>query len=59
MLFMLLHMGAVAHLHVQDKTVMMYCTGGIRCERGSAYLRSIGLDKVRAVLRLMFMQVIC
>ncbi|XP_053321769.1 thiosulfate sulfurtransferase/rhodanese-like domain-containing protein 2 [Spea bombifrons] len=24
----------------KDKTVLMYCTGGIRCERGSAYLRS-------------------
>ncbi|XP_069820430.1 thiosulfate sulfurtransferase/rhodanese-like domain-containing protein 2 [Dendropsophus ebraccatus] len=24
----------------RDKTVLMYCTGGIRCERGSAYLRS-------------------
>uniref|UniRef100_A0A8C5X2I6 Thiosulfate sulfurtransferase/rhodanese-like domain-containing protein 2 n=1 Tax=Malurus cyaneus samueli TaxID=2593467 RepID=A0A8C5X2I6_9PASS len=24
----------------KDKRVLMYCTGGIRCERGSAYLRS-------------------
>ncbi|XP_070693116.1 thiosulfate sulfurtransferase/rhodanese-like domain-containing protein 2 [Pempheris klunzingeri] len=24
----------------RDKRVLMYCTGGIRCERGSAYLRS-------------------
>ncbi|XP_064294533.1 thiosulfate sulfurtransferase/rhodanese-like domain-containing protein 2 isoform X2 [Phalacrocorax carbo] len=24
----------------QDKRVLMYCTGGIRCEKGSAYLRS-------------------
>lgn len=24
----------------RDKKVLMYCTGGIRCERGSAYLRS-------------------
>ncbi|KAM5193976.1 thiosulfate sulfurtransferase/rhodanese-like domain-containing protein 2 [Mantella aurantiaca] len=24
----------------KDKTVLMYCTGGIRCERGSAYLKS-------------------
>lgn len=23
----------------RDKKVLMYCTGGIRCERGSAYLR--------------------
>lgn len=28
-----------------DKTVLMYCTGGIRCERGSAYLRSKGICK--------------
>lgn len=24
----------------RDKKVLMYCTGGIRCERGSAYLCS-------------------
>lgn len=24
----------------KNKRVLMYCTGGIRCERGSAYLRS-------------------
>ena len=24
----------------KDKEVLMYCTGGIRCERGSAYLKS-------------------
>ncbi|XP_043916934.1 thiosulfate sulfurtransferase/rhodanese-like domain-containing protein 2 [Protopterus annectens] len=24
----------------KDKKVLMYCTGGIRCERGSAYLKS-------------------
>ncbi|XP_067409592.1 thiosulfate sulfurtransferase/rhodanese-like domain-containing protein 2 [Emydura macquarii macquarii] len=24
----------------KDKRVLMYCTGGIRCERGSAYLRT-------------------
>ena len=24
----------------RDKTVYMFCTGGVRCERGSAYLRS-------------------
>ncbi|XP_075459281.1 thiosulfate sulfurtransferase/rhodanese-like domain-containing protein 2 isoform X2 [Ascaphus truei] len=29
----------------QDKTVLMYCTGGIRCERGSAYLRSKAVCK--------------
>jgi len=25
---------------------MMYCTGGIRCERGSAYLKSRGVANV-------------
>ncbi|XP_071941859.1 thiosulfate sulfurtransferase/rhodanese-like domain-containing protein 2 [Antedon mediterranea] len=29
----------------QDKKVIMYCTGGIRCERGSAYLKSKGVCK--------------
>ncbi|KAM4706434.1 thiosulfate sulfurtransferase/rhodanese-like domain-containing protein 2 [Discoglossus pictus] len=29
----------------KDKTVLMYCTGGIRCERGSAYLRSKAVCK--------------
>uniref|UniRef100_A0A8D0GMZ1 Thiosulfate sulfurtransferase/rhodanese-like domain-containing protein 2 n=1 Tax=Sphenodon punctatus TaxID=8508 RepID=A0A8D0GMZ1_SPHPU len=29
----------------KNKRVLMYCTGGIRCERGSAYLRSKGICK--------------
>ncbi|XP_041041350.1 thiosulfate sulfurtransferase/rhodanese-like domain-containing protein 2 isoform X2 [Carcharodon carcharias] len=29
----------------KDKQVLMYCTGGIRCERGSAYLRSKNVCK--------------
>ncbi|XP_053151426.1 thiosulfate sulfurtransferase/rhodanese-like domain-containing protein 2 isoform X3 [Hemicordylus capensis] len=29
----------------RGKRVLMYCTGGIRCERGSAYLRSKGVCK--------------
>jgi len=29
----------------KDKTVLMYCTGGIRCERASAYLKSKGTAK--------------
>eukprot|EP00058_Branchiostoma_floridae_P005022 XP_002590510.1 hypothetical protein BRAFLDRAFT_86181 [Branchiostoma floridae] len=29
----------------QDKTVVMFCTGGIRCEKGSAYLKSKGVCK--------------
>jgi UPF0176 protein len=30
----------------QAKAVAMYCTGGIRCEKSTAYLRSIGIKKV-------------
>nr|XP_002740890.1 PREDICTED: thiosulfate sulfurtransferase/rhodanese-like domain-containing protein 2-like [Saccoglossus kowalevskii] len=34
------------NLHVfNNKKVLMYCTGGIRCERGSAYLESKGVCK--------------
>ncbi len=29
----------------KDKQVLMYCTGGIRCERASAYLKSKGVTK--------------
>ncbi|XP_062937628.1 thiosulfate sulfurtransferase/rhodanese-like domain-containing protein 2 isoform X2 [Cynocephalus volans] len=29
----------------RGKRVLMYCTGGIRCERGSAYLRAKGVCK--------------
>ncbi|NXL86635.1 TSTD2 protein, partial [Alectura lathami] len=29
----------------ENKRVLMYCTGGIRCERGSAYLRSKAVCK--------------
>eukprot|EP01046_Picozoa_sp_COSAG06_P021730 COSAG06_NODE_1646_length_8811_cov_6.796258_1_plen_283_part_10 len=35
----------VDELQLRDKTVLMYCTGGIRCERASAYLRSVGVDR--------------
>lgn len=29
----------------KDKQVLMYCTGGVRCERGSAYLKTKGVAK--------------
>lgn len=29
----------------KDKQVLMYCTGGIRCERASAYIKSKGISK--------------
>jgi UPF0176 protein len=30
----------------KDKTVVMYCTGGIRCEKASAYLKHKGFEDV-------------
>jgi UPF0176 protein len=30
----------------KDKEVLMYCTGGIRCEKASSYLRHHGFNKV-------------
>mgnify|MGYP006258511489 CR=1 FL=1 len=30
----------------KDKNILMYCTGGIRCEKASAYLKSKGLKNV-------------
>ncbi len=36
---------ASAHLSEwQDKKVAMYCTGGVRCEKSSAWLRGLGLE---------------
>ena len=31
----------------KDKTILMYCTGGIRCEKASAYLKSHGFKDVK------------
>lgn len=31
---------------LQDKTVVSFCTGGIRCEKAAIYMRSLGLDEV-------------
>ncbi|NCN87735.1 MAG: rhodanese-related sulfurtransferase [Candidatus Pacebacteria bacterium] len=31
----------------KDKNIVTYCTGGIRCEKASAYLRENGFKKVR------------
>lgn len=33
---------------LKQKRVLMYCTGGIRCEKASAYLKQLGVDDVRA-----------
>lgn len=40
---------AAAQAHraeLEGKTVVSYCTGGIRCEKAAIYLREIGLDSV-------------
>ena len=38
---------AKTHLHeLQNKTVISYCTGGIRCEKAAIYLRELGLKQV-------------
>lgn len=31
---------------LQDKTVVSFCTGGIRCEKGAILMREMGLDNV-------------
>ncbi len=31
---------------LKEKKILMYCTGGVRCERASSYLRTKGLDSV-------------
>jgi UPF0176 protein len=31
---------------LKDKTIVSYCTGGIRCEKAAIYMREIGLDNV-------------
>ena len=33
-------------LLIMFKKILMYCTGGVRCERASSYLRAKGLDSV-------------
>ena len=30
----------------KDKKIVMYCTGGIRCEKASAYLKNYGFENV-------------
>ncbi|MBO0939130.1 rhodanese-related sulfurtransferase [Fibrella sp. HMF5335] len=38
------HVAEIAHL--KDKKVITYCTGGIKCEKASAYLLSQGFENV-------------
>ncbi len=38
---------AIAHQQsLQDKTVVSYCTGGIRCEKAALFLRELGIENV-------------
>lgn len=32
--------------HLQGRKLAMFCTGGIRCEKATAYARTVGLDQV-------------
>lgn len=34
------------YAHLKDKKLLMYCTGGIRCEKASALFRRAGFEKV-------------
>lgn len=38
------HVGEIAHL--KDKKIVTYCTGGIKCEKASAYLLEQGFENV-------------
>ena len=37
---------------VKDKTVLMYCTGGIRCEKASLYLDAVSEGKAKHIYQL-------
>lgn len=39
------YVGAELH-HQKDRPIALFCTGGIRCEKASAYLRDQGFDQV-------------
>lgn len=41
-----LPMAAEMLAHARDKNIVMYCTGGIRCEKASAYMRHQGFKHV-------------
>jgi len=36
----------LAHSESQPTAVAMYCTGGIRCEKASSYMRQLGFDEI-------------
>lgn len=38
---------AIDHLHeMEGKKVLMFCTGGIRCEKSTAYMKKLGIEDV-------------
>ncbi|MGK2889138.1 MAG: rhodanese-like domain-containing protein [Candidatus Malihini olakiniferum] len=41
-----LPMAAEMLTHARDKNIVMYCTGGIRCEKASAYMRHQGFKHI-------------
>ena len=41
-----LHLASEELLNKQDKNIIMYCTGGIRCEKASAYFKHKGFKNV-------------
>ena len=36
----------LATQHDRPSAVAMYCTGGIRCEKATAYMKQVGFDEV-------------
>jgi UPF0176 protein len=34
------------HLNLKDKTIVSFCTGGIRCEKAALYLKEIDVNNV-------------
>ncbi|GAB4042697.1 oxygen-dependent tRNA uridine(34) hydroxylase TrhO [Spirosoma litoris] len=40
------HIGEIEHLKGSGKKIVTYCTGGIKCEKASAYLLSQGFENV-------------
>ena len=40
------HMAEIEHLKGTDKKIVTYCTGGIKCEKASAYLLQQGFENV-------------
>jgi UPF0176 protein len=37
---------AAHHAELNGKTVVSFCTGGIRCEKAAIHMREVGIDRV-------------